>query len=372
MFFRGNKDEHNRTLLGIMSDIAFGGQRPKTDDQEVPETPGSPVTDATASDAVESEASASQRKLSDILAALSAGEARAEEERRANAERRAHEFAREDYGHLGRQVRLEVIHPPTPPVVDWAAPTPVEPPAPQEQPLIDNLMPTSAPVSAEVPEPPTVVEPEVANTPIEGLEEFGAAQHRASTHRQAIQALLDEARKVEEKIGAEAAEARATREGLRLQEKIAIAASAAELELQAIVRAADASARAEHVAAENAQASEAPRAARNEALSAAAAVAECEIRLQQAQKIAAESTRLIREIEERAQRVAVLAREAQSEAEDAERKVIECRAAHEVAETEARNARAVADSLAPSAEALEGLRSLESRVVDHVGTAVEG
>jgi hypothetical protein len=376
MFFRFNKDEHNRTLLGIMSDIAFGSRRRKAGDQEVLETSGATVAEATPLDAVDSEASTgSQRKLSDILAALSASEARDDEERRLHAERRANEVTRLNYGSSNGEVRLDVIDPPAPPVIESSvpeptpAPTPIAPPAPQEQPVIDSLTTTPEPLSAAVPEPPTLGEAEVA-TPIEGLEEFDDAQRRAATHRQAIEALLDEARKVEKKIAAEAAEARATREQLRLEEKIATAARAAERELQAIALANETSQRAERVAAENAQAAEALSAAGNEALSAATAVTEYEISLQLAQKIAAESEQLVREIEERAQRVAVLARDSQRQAEEAERKVAECRAAREAGESDARNAQAVADSLSPSAEALEGLRSLESRVPDRVGTAV--
>jgi chromosome segregation ATPase len=197
-------------------------------------------------------------------------------------------------------------------------------------------------------------------------DEFAEAQRRVFAHRQAIQALLDNARNVEERLAAEAREARETRERLRIEEKIALVASLVEREQQANALVRDVTQRVERVMVEHAKAKDDAFARSAGAEAAAAELVECQRRLAEARRAMADAEALVNECEERLQRTASSILQAQNEAQEAERKAAECRSAREAGEAEARNAQECAKSLVPSATARELVRSLEAVVRDLV------
>jgi hypothetical protein len=363
MFFRAGKEKH-WSVSGIVPDRATGGG-------------------ASESDAAAGEGS---RRLSAILADLDAGDRRSGEERRVEVrpvadERRSGEDRRSDVqaasaatAPAGRP-QLTVV-PPADQVAS-VAPTTVATinvdtaDAPVTAAYVAPLENTSEVDARTEPEPAFVPDPVMSVPAASGdsdsavvseADEFVEAQRRAIAHREAIQAMLDEARAVEERLVAEAREAREIRARLGVEEKIALVASLVEREQQAAARGRDVMQRAERLVAEHAQAEDEAAASRASIDAATAAVVECQRRLAEARRAVADSEAHANECEDRVQRAAAAMLQSQREAQETERQMAECRAAREASEADARSAQERAKSLVPSATALELLHSLEAVV----------
>ncbi|BDE06819.1 hypothetical protein WPS_20950 [Vulcanimicrobium alpinum] len=321
MLFRG-KDKN--WSFGIMPDRPTGGSAGDDDAQ----------------------GGAASRKLNSILADLDAGDPRSGQERRmenipVEEERRSGSDRRES------EATEAVAAAPV------ATVTPLPTPAPQ-------------PVAAAVapPDPPgrpqlTVVPPpEITPT----SDEFAEAQRRAAEHRAAIQAMLDNARAVEERLAAEAAEARSAREKLGVDAKLAVVSSLLDEEKKAAVAAREIAQRTGRLAAEHAKATE-DSVVLHAAMDAANALVEdLKRKLDDARRAFTESEARLAEGEQRLDRAAEALNATKAEAAEAARRFTECRAAREAAEADARAAQERAKSIGPSSSALEVLKSLESVV----------
>jgi hypothetical protein len=194
------------------------------------------------------------------------------------------------------------------------------------------------------------------------LPQFDEAQRRATEHRQKIQAMLDHARRIEDMVMTEAAEAHALAQTVNLQEKRAAAARVIELELQATAHANEVARRSEAADQEEAQTAAALEQARAAVASAAAFLTECQATLLEAQKLVVRNELALRESEQSAKNAAALAVELRDEARKAAVRSNKCLEARETAEAQVREAEQLASKIAPSAATLEKLSALETHV----------
>lgn len=337
MFFRQkSKNEVNSAFLGIMSDLGLGSRSEK---------------------AVEEPLAEPQRNLSDIFADLEASDRRLHE-RRQGGDRRSSQDRRES-GAGGEQAGIV------------QSSVPIEDAPPVERAVAEDVAPSHDAEMPEVPanEQPTE-QPQVEPGPVNGrasvaddvaLPEFDEAQRRAAAHRQALQAMLDEAHRVEQQIAAEANEARAAAIGLNLEKKQEAAARAVELEKQAITRAAELGQQSDRAAEDQERATSALQSVRAVTAEALNRVAECEERLREARQVAAEASGKEREREEQATNSAQAAEKARRDAQEAHLYAAKCREMREASEMEAFEAQRIASGLTPSNTASERLRALEQR-----------
>ncbi len=320
-----------------MSDLGLGSRSEKAP-EEPPATP--------------------QRNLSEIFADLEASDRRLVE-RRKGGDRRSQD--RRDSGAPGEQaskVQSSARVEDAPPAEQTVAET-----APQTTPSIDssgeaNVAQTQ---EAEMPIERSSVNGQASVADDVALPEFDEAQRRAAAHRQALQAMLDEAHRVEEQLAAEATEARMAASRLNLEKKQEAAVRAVELEKQAITQAAELGQQSDRAAEEQERAAVALQSVRTVTAAALARVAECEERLREARQVAAEASGKERESEEQATNATQVAEKARRDAQQAHLYAAKCREMREASEMEAFEAQRIASGLTPSNSASERLRALDQR-----------
>jgi chromosome segregation ATPase len=205
------------------------------------------------------------------------------------------------------------------------------------------------------------------------VDTLAAAQRLAMEQRKAAEALLQQARALEEQILNETTAAQAARE--RAEDLATLAGRAAEMERDAEKRADDAAAR--HAAASaHHEKIDAVRAASQLAFDAAnAEMAALKQRLEEVQRVSDEASRLLLMHEQRAGESAAAATEAEKEAADAEARLAECQAVRETAEREAKAAAEEAESVgkgaptrALSSGGIDAVRALTARIAQQSTT----
>jgi chromosome segregation ATPase len=193
------------------------------------------------------------------------------------------------------------------------------------------------------------------------IDTLAAAQQLAMEQRKAAEALLQQARALEEQIQNETAAAQAARE--RAQELAALASRAFAAEQEAQERA---KAAAERCAAANAQRQkiEAVRSASQLAWEAAnTELAELQQRVDQVQRVAQEAAALLRTQEARAAEAAAAAIAAEKEAADAAAQFVRCQAIREAAEREAKASAQQAESFG-----MDAVRAFTARMNEQSNT----
>ncbi len=197
-----------------------------------------------------------------------------------------------------------------------------------------------------------------------------AAQQRALEQRLAVEELLAEARSLEERLATETLQARIAVERNTAREHAAEAVASAQFEHEAILRVEACASRVAELADRQAVLENAAGAARAARDTAAAAVAECERRLDEARSQLTSAVRAHEEAdagcsETTAARAAADAEAAAAAAELAEHRATRQRAEAASAEAEERaRALGAGDDVvsSPSLEAVEELRLFETRV----------
>ena len=323
---------------------------------------------------------APQRNLADIFAELEASDRRMAErrggntdrrqgdDRRQTVERRSGEDRRSEEQASATEALPEVV-PEIAPVVAVSstgetamAVAELEPKLEPEMPEVSADMRLVALAAEEIKRDHEQLEPiQAEQAPAEdiALPEFDDAQRRATAQRQAIEAMLEQARRIEHTIAAEAADALMAARQLSLNEKNEAAARAAEAEQQASARAIESAAESVRIAEEHDRAMTALGVACSEMADASGRVTEFETRLREALQALDEAKAKVREGEELAAGIAARAEKAKLEAQEAHRFASECREARETAEDGVREAEQLARELAPSSHASEALRALE-------------
>jgi hypothetical protein len=179
-------------------------------------------------------------------------------------------------------------------------------------------------------------------------------------HRQRLEQLLESARQIEEMLAKEAAQARSLGENLKLDEKRALAAEAAEGERKATAEARAYAQNSETAAAYQVKAESELAASRAELTAAEASVRELQARLRDAQDLAVVSKAKVLEAESRSKEAAKRADLAMALVRDAEIRVAKCREAREAAQAQVTHAEEIANSIALTAETLKRIRKLGS------------
>lgn len=180
-------------------------------------------------------------------------------------------------------------------------------------------------------------------------------------HRQRLEHLLESARQIEEMLAQEAAQARSLGENLKLDEKRAAAAEAAEGERKAATQARAYAQNSETAAAYQTKVDGEWSAAKAELTAAEASVMELQARLRDAQDLVVLSKAKVLEAESRSKEAAKRADLAKSLVHDAEIRVAKCREAREAAQAEVTHAEEIANSIALTAETLKRIRKLGSK-----------
>lgn len=188
----------------------------------------------------------------------------------------------------------------------------------------------------------------------------GNASGELEAHRQRLEELLESARHIEELLAKEAAQARDLSENLKLEEKHAAAAQAAENERQASAQAQAYAQNSETAAAYQVKLDAELAAARAELTSAKASVRELQARLGDAQNLVVLSNAKVIETESRSKEAAKRADLAKTLIRDAEIRVAKCREAREAAQAEVSQAEEIANSIALTAQTLKRIRDIGS------------
>lgn len=186
----------------------------------------------------------------------------------------------------------------------------------------------------------------------------GSGHAELEAHRRRLEALLENAQRIEELLAKEAADARALGENLKLEEKRAAAAEAAEKERNAVEQGRAYTENREKATAFQAKVDGELAAARHELSAAEASVKELQARLGDAQNLVVLSKTKVLENESRSKEAAKRAEMAGSLARDAEMRIAKCREAREAAEAEAAQAEQIANSIALTAQTLKRIRHL--------------
>ena len=179
-------------------------------------------------------------------------------------------------------------------------------------------------------------------------------------HRRRLEQLLESARHIEEQLAKEAAQAQALSQNLRLDEKRAVVAEAAEKEQRALAQAQAYAQNSKTAQAYQAKVAGELAAARQEMSAAEAAVRELQARLADAQNLVVLSNAKIVDAEAKSKEAAKRADMAQSLERDAECRVAKCREDREVAQAEVSQAEEIASSIALTAQTLKRIRQLGS------------
>lgn len=181
---------------------------------------------------------------------------------------------------------------------------------------------------------------------------------RADGHRQRLEKLLDDARNIEEMLAKEAAEAAALAKSVNVDQARTLLAAATQSEREAAARANELTKRSEGAAAQLTQTTGELDTAREVLDAANDAVAECQARLVEAQKVVIQAKFKLRESQVRAQEASTVADAAKAEAREAERRASKLREAREAAQAEVQRAEEIAGSIAVTSAALERIRAL--------------
>jgi hypothetical protein len=187
-----------------------------------------------------------------------------------------------------------------------------------------------------------------------------AARQELEAHRRRLEQLLENARHIEEMLAKEAAKARALGENLRLEEKRAAAAEAAESERKAIAEGRAYTQNSETAVAYQAKVDGELTAARQEFTAAEASVKELRARLADAQNLVVLSKAKVLDAEVRSKEAAKRVDLAKALSRDVEIRIAKCREAREAAETEVSQAEQIASSIALTAQTLKRIRALGS------------
>lgn len=196
------------------------------------------------------------------------------------------------------------------------------------------------------------------------LPEFGDAQRRLATHRAEIQKILDDARIVEERLVAEAANARAAAGRINLQEKQTALEAAIAAENETALMAGNAVKKRDALTADHQRYAAGVRAAQDGYAAAQATLKDAEARYHSAQSAAAEAQRLVQEREQVADSTRTLLDAAKLESDKAVRAAAVAVDGRKKAERDFAEAQNKASIYVPSAQTLEGIRAIESRVSD--------
>jgi hypothetical protein len=212
-------------------------------------------------------------------------------------------------------------------------------------------------------------EQHAAEQPEDAADALAQARQRAVEQREAAEALLLEARALEEKLFSETAAADAARE--RAQETAATASRAAAAEDYARKEALAAAERCTLLQAECRKIEAVVTSSRLASEAATAELAELKQRLEQVLRTAEESTTLLRTHEQLAAESAAKVIAAEKEAADAAAVLTYCQAERETAERDAKAAEVHANALgkgapiaAPSTVGIEEVRALTARIAE--------
>jgi len=181
----------------------------------------------------------------------------------------------------------------------------------------------------------------------------------AADHRERLEKLLDDARRIAQMLENESAEA-ALAENLKLDEKLAAVAKLAEAEAEARAQASTLTKQSESAAIHTAQIDTDVRAAQQTVTAAEESVKDLEARLAEAHHAVIQAKSQLDESEGRA-RASALERETHAaKVHAAEASLTKCREAREAAEAEVREAKAIARSIMQTAATLKQLRPIGS------------
>ena len=199
---------------------------------------------------------------------------------------------------------------------------------------------------------------------------LAAAQARAVEQRRAVEELLAEARSLEERLAGETLAARIAVERAAAREHAATAVTAAQFEHEAILRVEACASRIAELTDRQMALDNSSAAARTARDNAAAAVAECERRLEAARAELAQASRAAGETDAHHAEIGAARAAADTEAAAAAADLAEYRATRQRAESASAEAEERARALgagddlvnSPSLEGVEELRLFETRV----------
>jgi chromosome segregation ATPase len=175
-------------------------------------------------------------------------------------------------------------------------------------------------------------------------------------HRERLEKLLNDARRISQMLEKEAAEA-ALAENLKLDEKLAAVAKLATAEAEAEAHARALAQQSESAAMHRTQIDTEVRAAQQAVSAAEDSVKQLEARLAEAQNVVIQAKSTLGEIEDRT-RHATLEKEAnEAKVHETDARVTKCREAREAAEAEVWEAKAFARSIMQTAATLKQLRA---------------
>ena len=186
----------------------------------------------------------------------------------------------------------------------------------------------------------------------------GAKASELEAHRQRLEQLLESARSIESMLAQEAAQARALGENLKLEEKRAAAAEAAEAEQKVAAEAQAFAQNGETAVVYQAKIDAELIAAQQELSTAESSVTELQSRLRDAQNLVVVSKSKVIEYESKSKEAAKRSKLAKDLQNDAECRIAKCREAREAAELALRQAQEIASSIALTAETLKRIREL--------------
>lgn len=188
-----------------------------------------------------------------------------------------------------------------------------------------------------------------------------AAPHQElEAHRRRLEQLLEDARRIEDLLSQEAAQARSLSENLKLDEKRAALAEAAENEEKALAEARGYAQNSETAARHHAKVDGELAAAREQLRKADESVKQLQVQLRDAQELSALSKAKVLENQARSEEAAKRSDLAKALTRDAEMRVAKCREAREAAQAEAAQAQEIANSIALTTETLQRIRRLGS------------
>lgn len=194
-----------------------------------------------------------------------------------------------------------------------------------------------------------------------GLSEFEDAQRRAAERRAAIQAMLDEASRVEAQLAAEVTNARSAAEQANLEKKMAAVASAVQGERQAAARVEELQRLVGQASASHTEAEAAQRAANDALASISAVVVQCEARLREVKALEGDAIQAAAASKQRLDRAADISKTAKADADRAMVELNTIRQDREQAQSCAREAQEALVRLSPSSTVMAELQELEKR-----------
>ncbi len=188
----------------------------------------------------------------------------------------------------------------------------------------------------------------------------------AADHRERLEKLLDDARRIAQMLENESAEA-ALAENLKLDEKLAAVANLAKAEAEAKAQVSALTQQSESAAMHRARIDAEVRAAQHDVSAAEDSVKQLEARLADAHNAVIQAKSKLDEREGLARGAALHAEANAAKIHEADAVLAKCRGAREAAEAEVREAKAIARGIMQTAATLKQLRPIGSNGLAEVG-----